>query len=174
LTVLPSIQTVYVGYKSVVNVYNIYVYIICEIINRLASIIITDNYNGNTYYTYGMAQQYKLGIVILLCIFKKGWKTHPENYRDIRLLHTSMKLFTGNLKERFETQITNREEQQGFRRNKSTTDAIFIIKQLKEKSIEFNTPAYVSFIDLTKAFDRVRLSDIINILMMRKKRQTPS
>jgi len=49
-----------------------------------------------------------------------------------------MKLFTGILKERLETQITNREEKQGFRRNRSTTDAIFIIKQLKEKSIEFN------------------------------------
>jgi len=71
-----------------------------------------------------------------------------------------MKVFTGILKKRLETQLTNREEQQGFRRKRSTTDAIFIIKQLKEKSIEFNTPAYVCFIDLTKAFDRVRLSEI--------------
>jgi len=52
-----------------------------------------------------------------------------------------MKLFTGISKERLETEITNSEEQQGFRRNRSTTDAIFIMKQLKEKSIEFNTPA---------------------------------
>ena len=46
-------------------------------------------------------------------------------------------------------------------------EAIFIIKQLKEKSIEFNTPAYVCLIDLTKAFDRVRLFDIINILILK-------
>jgi len=72
------------------------------------------------------------------------------------------------LKERVETQITNREEQQGFRANRSTSDVIFIIKQLKEKSIEFNTPAYVCFIDLTKAFDWVCLSDIINILIAKK------
>jgi len=93
---------------------------------------------------------------------------HPDNYRGITLLNTSIKLFTGILKERLETQITNREEQQGFRRNRSTTDAIFIIKKLKEKSIEFNTPAYVCFIDLTKAFDRVRLSDILNILIAKE------
>lgn len=105
---------------------------------------------------------------ITIPIFKKGQKTNPDNYRGITLLNTSMKLFTGILKERLETQITNKEEQQGFRRNRSTTDAIFIIKQLKEKSIEFNTPAYVCFIDLTKAFDRVRLYDIVNILMARE------
>ena len=46
--------------------------------------------------------------------------------------------------------------------------AIFINKQLKEKSIEFNTPAYVCLIDLTRAFDRVRLSDIINILISKE------
>jgi len=83
-----------------------------------------------------------------------------------------MNVFTGILKERLKTPITNREEQQGFRQNRSTTDAIFIIKQLKEKSIEFNTPAYVCFIDLTKAFDRVRLSDIINILIAKETQDT--
>jgi len=61
-----------------------------------------------------------------------------------------MKLFKGILKERLDTQITNREEQQGFGRNRSTTDAIFNIKQLKEKSIEFNT----SSICLLHRFDQ--------------------
>ncbi|XP_030763856.1 uncharacterized protein LOC115888310 [Sitophilus oryzae] len=65
------------------------------------------------------------------------------------------------MKGKLEKQITNRNEQQGFRRNQSNTDAIFIIKQIKEKAIEFNTPAYICFNDLTQAFDRVRLSDII-------------
>lgn len=56
------------------------------------------------------------------------------------------------------------EEQQGFRRNRSTTDALFILRQLVEKSLEYNSPAYLCFIDLTKAFDRVQLKDIITIL----------
>jgi len=63
-------------------------------------------------------------------IFKKGQKTHPDNYRGITLLNTSKQLFTGILKGRLETQLTNREEQQGFRRNRSTTDAIFIINRI--------------------------------------------
>lgn len=108
---------------------------------------------------------------ITIPIFKKGQKTAPENYRGITLLSTSMKLLTSILKDKLESRIKNREEQFGFRTNRSTTDALFIMKQLKEKSIEFNKPAYICFIDLTKAFDKVRLTDVLQILT---KRQSPS
>jgi hypothetical protein len=37
--------------------------------------------------------------------------------------------------------IQPREEQQGFRKNRSTTDAIFIMRRIVEKSIDFNHPA---------------------------------
>ncbi|XP_057672917.1 uncharacterized protein LOC130904270 [Diorhabda carinulata] len=60
------------------------------------------------------------------------------------------------------------EEQQGFRKNRSAIDAIFVIFQIKEKAIEFNKTAYMCFIDLTQAFDRVRLSNV-TILLKRKK-----
>lgn len=56
------------------------------------------------------------------------------------------------------------EEQQGFRVNRSTTDAIFIVRQIVEKATEYNKPAYLCFVDLKKAFDRVKLRDIIIIL----------
>ena len=108
---------------------------------------------------------------ITIPIFKKGQKTCPENYRGITLLNTTMKLFTGVLKDKLERHITNAEEQQGFTKGRSTTDAVFIIKQIKEKAIEFGRPAYICFIDLTKAFDRVRLGDILNMLIETK---TPS
>jgi len=44
------------------------------------------------------------------------------------------------------------EEQQEFRFNRSTVDAIFILRQMIEKSIEFNKPLFVCFVDLTKTF----------------------
>ncbi|CAG9829667.1 unnamed protein product [Diabrotica balteata] len=78
-----------------------------------------------------------------------------------------MKLFTSILMNKLERQITNGEEQ-GFTRERSITDAVFIIKQIKEKAIEFGMPAYTCFIDLTKVFDRVRLGDILNILIENK------
>lgn len=84
---------------------------------------------------------------------------------------TTMKLFTGVLKDKLEKHIAIREEQQGFRKGRSTTDAIFITKQIKEKAIEYNTPAFICFIDLTKAFDKVQLSDVTNILI---EKETPA
>lgn len=60
------------------------------------------------------------------------------------------------------------EEQQEFRQNRSTTDAIFILRQITKKAIEFNKAAFMCFIDLMKAFDGVRLVDILEILKKRK------
>ncbi|GJQ83276.1 hypothetical protein Trydic_g8868 [Trypoxylus dichotomus] len=88
----------------------------------------------------------------------------PENYRGICLLSTTMKLFTSVLKTRLKDLIEIRDEQQGFRRNRSIAHATFIIQQVKEKAIEFDKAAYTYFIDLTKAFDRVQLKDAVRIL----------
>ncbi|XP_060517725.1 uncharacterized protein LOC132696713 [Cylas formicarius] len=53
---------------------------------------------------------------ITILIFKEGQKTSPDNYRGITLLCTTMKLFTALIKDKLENHITNREEQQGFRK----------------------------------------------------------
>ena len=56
----------------------------------------------------------------------------------------------------------------GFTNGRSVTDAVFIIKQIKEKATEFNIPAYICFIELPMAFDRVCLGDILSILIENK------
>ena len=66
--------------------------------------------------------------------------------------------------EKLQPKLNISEEQQGFCQNRSTTDATFIIRQVVEKAIEFNVPAILCFVDLKKAFDRVKLSDVIKIL----------
>ena len=43
----------------------------------------------------------------------------------------------------------------GFMPGRETIDAIFIVRQLKEKFLEKNKSLYFAFIDLEKAFDRV-------------------
>jgi hypothetical protein len=53
------------------------------------------------------------------------------------------------------TSIIN-EEQQGFMKNRNNK---LIIRQIEEKSMEYNTPAYLCFIDLTKVFDRIKLNE---------------
>lgn len=103
---------------------------------------------------------------ILIPIFKKGEKTDPKNYRGISLMSSVLKLFTKILAEEvMSTGIC--EEQQGFRNNRSAVDAIFIIRQITEKAIEFNKTAFMCFIDLTQAFDRVQLTDVITLLHKR-------
>ena len=55
-------------------------------------------------------------------------------------------------------------EQQGCRRGRSCTDAIFAIRQLNEKALEFNRPSYFCFIDIEEAFYKIRLKHILRIL----------
>ena len=63
--------------------------------------------------------------------------------------------------------ISLSDEQQGFRSGRSCVDAVFVLRQIVEKSIEYNKPAYLCFIDLTKSFDRVRIDDIVYLLYKR-------
>ena len=96
-------------------------------------------------------------------VFKKGDKQLPGNYRGITLLSVVSKLFTKLLAEYIvDTGIS--EEQQGFRCNRSTIDAIFIMCRITEKAIEFDIPAFLCFVDLTKVFAWVILADVIKVL----------
>jgi len=95
-------------------------------------------------------QIFKLGAIpkawkqsTIIPLFKKGSKTNPDNYRGSTLLNTILKLFTKVTLSKLLQYTQPREEQQGFRKNRSTTDAIFIVRQIAEKSIEFNHAIYV-------------------------------
>jgi hypothetical protein len=74
--------------------------------------------------------QWKESIVVP--IHKKGEKTDCSNYRGISLLSTSYKILSNILLSRL---IPHADEiigyhQCGFRRNRSTTDQIFYIRQI--------------------------------------------
>lgn len=45
------------------------------------------------------------------------------------------------------------EAQQGFKPNRSTTDTIFILKKMIEKTIEYQKSLFLCFFDLKKTFD---------------------
>ena len=47
------------------------------------------------------------------------------------------------------------ESQYGFRKDRRTIDMIFTARQLQEKCPEQNIDLYMTFVDLTKAFDTV-------------------
>ena len=47
------------------------------------------------------------------------------------------------------------EEQCGFKKGRSCTDAIFTVQQIMEKRKEHNLPLFILFVDYEKAYDNV-------------------
>ena len=85
-----------------------------------------------------MPQEWETGMVINT--HKKGTKSKCENYRGITLLPTAYKLFTNIIKNRLNGHVEEEmvEEQCGFRKGHSCTDAIFTVQQIIKKK-EKNT-----------------------------------
>ena len=53
----------------------------------------------------------------------------------------------------------------GFRRNRSTIDHIFCIRQILEKKCEYNEPVHQLFIDFKRAYDSIRREVLYKILI---------
>ena len=94
---------------------------------------------------------------MIIPLFKKGDPYIMNNYRGIALQDIVEKIFVTIILKRLEPIIEPQiyEGQYGFRRKKSTVDAIFNIKKLIESCHEYNKPLYICFLDITKAYDSV-------------------
>ena len=86
---------------------------------------------------------------IIVPIYKKGDKTDCNNYRGISLLPTTYRILSNILLSRLSsyTEEIIADHQCGFRRNRSTTDHMFCIRQILEKKWEFNEAVHQLFID---------------------------
>ena len=60
--------------------------------------------------------------------------------------------------------IPLREEQAGFRAGRGTTKQIFILRNILEQAIEWNSNLYTWFIDFEKAFDSVHRDTLWKIM----------
>ncbi|VDM03322.1 unnamed protein product [Schistocephalus solidus] len=56
------------------------------------------------------------------------------------------------------------ESQCGFRRHRGTTDMIFAVRQLQEKCQKMQNHLYLTFVDLTKAFDTVNRDGLWKVM----------
>lgn len=88
---------------------------------------------------------------------KKGVSTDCKNYRGISLLNTSYKILSAILYNRIMEFVEPRigDYQGGFRRNRSTIDQIFSVRQIMEKTKEFNKIIWFLFIDFKAAYDSI-------------------
>ena len=57
-----------------------------------------------------------------------------------------------------------REEQAGFRTGRSTTEHIFVLRNVIEQSLEWNASLYTCFVDYEKAFDSVHRETLWRIM----------
>ena len=94
---------------------------------------------------------------VIVPLHKKKDKLDCSNYRGISLLCHSGKVFSSIILQRIQkkTEEVLSKAQAGFRRNRSTIDQIFTLRQLAEKYEEFGKKLYVGYIDFKKAFDSV-------------------
>ena len=103
------------------------------------------------------------------CIFpfpKKGDLKLAKNYRGITLTSIAAKIYNALLRNHIEPKIDNilRKNQNGFRRNKSTTSQILTIRRILEGVRAKNLQATLLFVDFSKAFDSIHSGKMEQIL----------
>ncbi|XP_046972435.1 uncharacterized protein LOC124539180 [Vanessa cardui] len=92
----------------------------------------------------------------LVPIFKnKGDVQDCNNYRGIKLISHTMKVWEKVIERRLREESEITENQFGFMPGRGTMDAIFALRQLCEKYRRAYKNLHMVFIDLEKAYDRV-------------------
>ena len=103
---------------------------------------------------------------LIVVLYKKGDRAECKNYRPISLLSHIYKLFMTIIGNRITNDLYSclPISQAAYQPGRGTVEQIFALSQMIEKSIEFNKPLYLVFIDFTKAFDSIKLDKLWSIL----------
>ena len=97
---------------------------------------------------------------------KKGDLGLTKNYRGITLTSIAAKIYNALIRNRIEPKIDMlRKNQNGFRRNRSTTSQILTIRRILEGVQAKNIQATLLFVDFTKAFDSIHRGKVEQILL---------
>ena len=97
----------------------------------------------------------RLGKGLIVKLPKKGDLAECGNWRGITLLPFASKVLGRVVINRIKAGIDEiiRPKQAGFSEGKSTTEQIFILRNIIEQSVEWQSTLYINFIDFEKAFD---------------------
>ncbi|KAL4149349.1 hypothetical protein QTP88_003311 [Uroleucon formosanum] len=95
---------------------------------------------------------------IFILLHKKGSTEDCSNYRTISLISRASKVLLNVIHARLRYYVDSQisPEQAGFVKGRGTREQILTIRQLIEKSREFDQPLVMCFIDYNKAFDCVQ------------------
>ena len=105
---------------------------------------------------------------VIITLYKnKGEQSDCSNYGGLILLSIAGKILARVLLNRFVPTIADEylpESQYGFMANRGTTDNVFALREIQEKCREQNKGLFITFVDLTKAFDTVSRNGLWKIL----------
>ena len=103
---------------------------------------------------------------IFIALPKKQNANECENHCTISLMRHVTKILLRVIMMRIRNKILPEiaQEQCGFIEGKGTVNALYIIRTIIERALEVQKDLHLCFIDYTKAFDKVKHDNIIDIL----------
>ena len=101
-----------------------------------------------------MLEKWRMCMCIPICK-NKGDAQCCGNYRGIKLMSHTMKVWEGIIEARLRDRVEISKQQYEFMPGKETTDAMFALRMLMEKYREGRKELHCIFVDLEKAYDRV-------------------
>ena len=92
----------------------------------------------------------------IVCLYKgKGDAYERGNYPSLKLTEQVIYVLERIVDGLIRQLVSIEDSKFGFVSGRGTTDAVFVVRQLREKYLAANKRLYMVFIDLEKAFDRV-------------------
>ena len=103
---------------------------------------------------------------MIIPIFEKGDRKQRTNYKRTLIVSLSGKLYSKCLERKYREIVESKleDDQCGSRPGRSTTDQIFTLKQIFEKSWEYGKDLFACFADIEKAYDRVPRDKLWKVL----------
>ena len=103
---------------------------------------------------------------VVVSIYKKGDSSRLSNYRPISLLTSCYKILAAMVKERLDKGLDSwlMNTQYGFRKKKSTAQAIYLARRLQDIAEKTNARSTLILLDWEKAFDKVSQEKMMETL----------
>ena len=112
--------------------------------------------------------QFKLGFMMPIVKDNQGNHADVSNYRGITISPISSKIFEHVLKALFSDFLINSTYQFGYKKKSSTVHALYCLRETIYYYVDNNSRVYCSFLDASKAFDRLVHSGLFLKLMERR------
>lgn len=108
----------------------------------------------------------ELELANVVTLYKKGAVEDPANYRPISLLQSLYNLLASLIQVRLANGIDAKlsDLQYGFRKGKSTSNALFIARRLQDIAESSKEPLILMLLDWEKAFDKVYHDELLGAL----------